>query len=76
MVKARMDRQVILYVGGIMVLFLFVLMLLNVKAESHTSDSGAMRVETELRHGLEAVPQAFVDLLGGADLGKMLVELA
>jgi NADH-quinone oxidoreductase subunit J len=35
--------QVVVYAGAIMVLFLFVLMLLNVRAESHAEDSGMMR---------------------------------
>ena len=36
--------QIVVYAGAIMVLFLFVLMLLNVKSESHIHDRGPLRV--------------------------------
>ena len=35
--------QIVVYAGAIMVLFLFVLMLLNVKAEEHLPDGGRLR---------------------------------
>ncbi|KSB91713.1 hypothetical protein AS593_06740 [Caulobacter vibrioides] len=38
--------------------------------------SGAIRVETQVRDGLEAVPQAFVDLIAGKSLGKTVVRLS
>jgi NADH-quinone oxidoreductase subunit J len=36
--------QIVVYAGAIMVLFLFVLMLLNVKSEEHIPEGGALRV--------------------------------
>jgi NADH-quinone oxidoreductase subunit J len=36
--------QIVVYAGAIMVLFLFVLMLLNVRSEDHVSDHGPLRV--------------------------------
>jgi NADH-quinone oxidoreductase subunit J len=49
--------QIVVYAGAIMVLFLFVLMLLNVKAETH-ADSGAVRAIAA------ALAVAFLALLG------------
>jgi NADPH-dependent curcumin reductase CurA len=36
---------------------------------------GSLRYEETVVHGLAAAPQAFIDLLAGANLGKMLVRL-
>jgi NADPH-dependent curcumin reductase CurA len=36
---------------------------------------GAIRVETQVRDGLDAAPQAFVDLIAGRGLGKTVVRL-
>ena len=36
---------------------------------------GAIRYRETVRHGLEATPEAFIDLLRGANTGKMLVKL-
>jgi NADH-quinone oxidoreductase subunit J len=51
--------QVVVYAGAIMVLFLFVLMLLNVKAESHAADNGALRVAASV------LALAFLALVAG-----------
>jgi NADH-quinone oxidoreductase subunit J len=51
--------QVVVYAGAIMVLFLFVLMLLNVKAESHAADNGALLAMAAV------LAVAFLALLGG-----------
>ncbi|WP_116111873.1 NADP-dependent oxidoreductase [Austwickia chelonae] len=37
--------------------------------------SGEIRYDETFRDGLDAAPQAFIDLLGGANTGKMLVRL-
>jgi NADH-quinone oxidoreductase subunit J len=51
--------QIVVYAGAIMVLFLFVLMLLNVKEESHAEDSGRLRVLGAM------LAIAFLALVGG-----------
>jgi NADH-quinone oxidoreductase subunit J len=51
--------QIVVYAGAIMVLFLFVLMLLNVKAESHATDAGPLRVIAAV------LALAFLALLAG-----------
>jgi NADH-quinone oxidoreductase subunit J len=62
--------QVVVYAGAIMVLFLFVLMLLNVKAESHVEDGGSVRVVATLLSavllGLVASVLARADFVTGA----------
>jgi NADPH-dependent curcumin reductase CurA len=37
--------------------------------------SGAIQTETQVREGLDATPQAFVDLIAGKSLGKTVVRL-
>jgi NADH-quinone oxidoreductase subunit J len=51
--------QIVVYAGAIMVLFLFVLMLLNVKAESHVADNVALRAVASV------LALAFLALLAG-----------
>jgi NADPH-dependent curcumin reductase CurA len=38
--------------------------------------SGEVRYREDLRHGLEAVPRAFMEMLRGSNFGKTLVQVS
>jgi hypothetical protein len=51
------------------------------RADAHRRDtlawlrSGQLRPFHSVRHGIESAPQAFIDMLNGKNIGKMVVEI-
>ena len=46
-----------------------------INALSHWLQKGELQHMETIRHGFESVPQAFIDLFHGKNVGKMLVEM-